>query len=46
MSAIQAFLLGMMVAWTPSLVLLAWFLSRGAAPAVQDQPKERARETA
>jgi hypothetical protein len=26
MDAIQAFLMGVMVAWTPSLVLLAWLL--------------------
>src|SRR5215510_7016514 len=26
MDAVQAFLMGMMVAWTPSLVLLAWLL--------------------
>jgi hypothetical protein len=25
-TTLQAFLLGMMVAWTPSLVLLGWFL--------------------
>jgi hypothetical protein len=28
MSAVQWFLLGMMVAWTPSLILLALILSR------------------
>lgn len=27
MSTTQAFLLGLMIAWTPSLVLLAWLLS-------------------
>jgi hypothetical protein len=26
MTTLQAFLLGMMVAWTPSLLLLGWFL--------------------
>jgi hypothetical protein len=26
MTTLQAFLLGMMVAWTPSLILLGWFL--------------------
>jgi hypothetical protein len=26
MTTLEAFLLGMMVAWTPSLVLLGWFL--------------------
>jgi hypothetical protein len=26
MSLLQSFMLGVMVAWTPSLVLLAWFL--------------------
>jgi hypothetical protein len=30
MTTLQAFLLGMMVAWTPSLVLLGWFLLRRA----------------
>jgi hypothetical protein len=28
MSTVQAFLLGMMVAWTPSLGLVAWLLWR------------------
>jgi len=28
MSTVQAFLLGVMVAWTPSLVILAWLLMR------------------
>jgi hypothetical protein len=27
MSALQIFFLGMMVAWTPSLVILAWCLN-------------------
>jgi hypothetical protein len=26
MNAVQCFLLGMMVAWTPTLVVLAWLL--------------------
>jgi hypothetical protein len=26
MTTLEAFLLGMMVAWTPSLILLGWFL--------------------
>jgi hypothetical protein len=30
MNAVQAFLLGMMVAWTPSLILLGWMLWRVA----------------
>jgi hypothetical protein len=30
MTTLQAFLLGMMVAWTPSLILLGWFLLRRA----------------
>jgi hypothetical protein len=30
MSTVQAFLLGMMVSWTPSLVLLAWMLCHDA----------------
>jgi hypothetical protein len=28
MTALQAFFFGMMVAWTPSLILLAWMLWR------------------
>jgi hypothetical protein len=28
MSTTQAFLLGIMTAWTPSLIILAWFLRR------------------
>jgi hypothetical protein len=28
MTTLQAFLLGMMVAWTPSLVIFGWFLFR------------------
>jgi hypothetical protein len=28
MSTMEAFLLGLMTAWTPSLVLLAWLLRR------------------
>jgi len=28
MDTVEAFLLGIMVAWTPSLVVLAWFLRR------------------
>ena len=28
MEALQAFLLGMMAAWIPSMVLLAWMLRR------------------
>jgi hypothetical protein len=30
MSIVEAFVLGMMVAWTPGLVLLAWLLWRSA----------------
>jgi hypothetical protein len=30
MTTVQAFLLGVMAAWTPSLVLLAWVLWRDA----------------
>ena len=32
MNAVQAFVLGMMVAWTPSLILLAWVLWRISIP--------------
>ena len=28
MSGLQAFALGMMIAWTPSLVILAWLIIR------------------
>jgi hypothetical protein len=28
MTTLEAFLLGMMVAWTPSMVIFAWFLLR------------------
>jgi len=28
MDALQAFLLGLMAAWTPSLIVLAWMLRR------------------
>jgi hypothetical protein len=28
MTTVQAFILGMMVAWSPALLLLAWFLVR------------------
>jgi len=28
MTTLEAFLLGIMVAWTPSLLLLGWFLYR------------------
>ena len=37
MSTIQAFLLGMIVAWTPSVIVLAWCLWR-AGP--KDLPGE------
>jgi hypothetical protein len=30
MSTMEAFLLGLMTAWTPSLVLLAWLLRRAS----------------
>jgi len=41
MSAVQAFLLGMMVAWTPCLIALAWLL--WAAPlAASEEPEHRA----
>jgi hypothetical protein len=36
MSPVQAFLLGIMVAWTPSLILLAWFFM---TPGPEGQPK-------
>jgi hypothetical protein len=30
MSVLEAFFFGMMVAWTPSLILIAWMLLHGA----------------
>jgi len=33
MTTVQAFLMGMMAAWLPSMVLLAWFLYRDGPPA-------------
>jgi len=36
----QAFLLGMMVAWTPSLVLLGWFLLWRWFRTLGDQPND------
>jgi hypothetical protein len=38
MTTLQAFLLGMMVAWTPSLLVLAWFLFRRRFRTPKDQP--------
>jgi hypothetical protein len=38
MTPLQAFLLGMMVAWTPSLLVLGWFLLRRQTP--EDQPND------
>jgi hypothetical protein len=37
MSALQAFFFGMMMAWTPSLVLLAWLLWRDAGSEEQSR---------
>lgn len=36
MSAVQSFLLGIMVAWTPSLIVLAWLFM---TPGSEDQLK-------
>jgi hypothetical protein len=38
MTTLQAFLLGMMVAWTPSLLLLGWFLLWRRFRNLEDQP--------
>jgi hypothetical protein len=41
MSNTQAFLLGMMAAWTPSLIILAWFLRRSVVdehPTADEHP--------
>ena len=32
MTAMQSFVFGMMVAWTPSLIVLAWFLWSATKP--------------
>jgi hypothetical protein len=40
MTTLQAFLLGMMVAWTPSLLVLAWFLLRRRFRTPKDQPND------
>jgi hypothetical protein len=37
MSNTQAFLLGMMAAWTPSLVILAWLLRSGVSEEILDE---------
>jgi hypothetical protein len=37
MSTIQVFLLGMMAAWTPSVMALAWFLWRAGPGDYQDE---------
>jgi hypothetical protein len=37
MTTLQAFFLGMMVAWTPSLVLLAWMLADTRVADLEDQ---------
>lgn len=41
MDLLQAFLLGVMVAWTPSLVLLAWLLRRDAGSEHQQREMHR-----
>jgi hypothetical protein len=38
MTTLQAFFLGMMVSWTPSLLLLAWLLSDVPTVESEDQP--------
>jgi hypothetical protein len=37
MSNTQAFLLGMMAAWTPCLVILAWLLRSGVSEEILDE---------
>lgn len=37
MSTMQAFFLGMMAAWTPSLILLAWLLRQAPLSADPEQ---------
>jgi hypothetical protein len=38
MTTLQAFFLGMMVSWTPSLLVLAWLLSDISTVKSEDQP--------
>jgi hypothetical protein len=40
MTTLQAFLLGIMVAWTPSLLLLGWFLLWRRFRTLGDQPND------
>jgi hypothetical protein len=40
MTMLQAFWLGMMVAWTPSLLLLGWFLLWRHFRTLEDQPND------
>jgi hypothetical protein len=37
MSAIELFLLGVMVAWTPSLVVMAWLLQSASEERREDE---------
>jgi hypothetical protein len=37
MTATQLFLFGIMVAWTPSLIVLAWLLQSAASPGLEDR---------
>ncbi len=41
MTTLQAFLLGIMVAWSPSLLLLAWCLYRDGARTLSEHKDER-----
>jgi hypothetical protein len=40
MTALQAFLLGLMAAWTPCLLLLAWLLPYRPITDSEDQPSD------
>lgn len=40
MTTLQAFVLGMMVAWSPSLLLLAWYLYRDRARMLSEHKDE------
>jgi len=46
MSTVQAFLLGVMVAWTPSLLLLVWYLRPLRRSEPEDQPGNAAERAA
>jgi hypothetical protein len=46
MTTLQAFLLGITVAWTPSLLLLGWFLFWRRFRNLEDQPNDETEQPA